>query len=133
MKKAILFSMVCLGLSVFISSCAKKEGCTDASALNYDSSAEKDNGTCSYKGSATFWNDAASSLGEVTVTMADGTTGTITSDYASAPSCGAAATFTYLAKPGTYSYTADETTVGSGTWSGTVTITSKGCTTVRLY
>ena len=129
MKKVFFILSV---LVTLISGCAKKEGCTDASALNYDSSAEKDNGSCTYKGKVTFWNDVASSLGNVTVTMADGTTGTITGDYSSAPSCDAANCFTYTAKPGTYSYTADESGT-SATWSGSVTITSKGCTTVRLY
>jgi len=32
----------------FISSCAKKEGCTDPNALNYDPDAERSNGTCVY-------------------------------------------------------------------------------------
>lgn len=34
---------------VFNTSCSKKEGCTDPTAENYDSNAEKDNGTCVYK------------------------------------------------------------------------------------
>lgn len=35
--------------AVVLSSCSKKEGCTDPSAENYDPNAEKDNGTCVYK------------------------------------------------------------------------------------
>ena len=34
---------------MIFSSCSKKEGCTDPSSINYDPSAEKDNGTCLYK------------------------------------------------------------------------------------
>lgn len=132
MKKVFLILSVLIGLASLMSSCAKKEGCPDSTALNYDSSAEKDNGTCTYKGKTTFWNDATSNLGLVTVTMADGTTGTITGNYPSSPNCDAANCFTYTTKPGTYSYTAVETG-GSGTWSGSVTITSQGCLKVRLY
>ena len=52
-----------LTISVFfisLSSC-KKEGCTDANASNYNSEAEKDDGTCTYDFSAVFWIDAATS------------------------------------------------------------------------
>lgn len=33
---------------VYASSCRKKEGCTDPTALNYDSKAKKDDGSCKY-------------------------------------------------------------------------------------
>ena len=33
-------------VAIFAISCTKKEGCTDASALNYESSAETDDGSC---------------------------------------------------------------------------------------
>lgn len=47
MKKILFLSVLCtLGLS--ISSC-KKKGCTDASAVNYNSIAKKDDGSCLYK------------------------------------------------------------------------------------
>ncbi|WP_107037287.1 hypothetical protein [Brumimicrobium mesophilum] len=44
-KLITLTSLLCLGLT--ISSC-KKEGCTDATATNYSSDAEKDDGSCVY-------------------------------------------------------------------------------------
>jgi hypothetical protein len=44
MKKLVLFLSIVSSL-VFISSCAKK-GCTDKSAPNYNSSATKDDGSC---------------------------------------------------------------------------------------
>lgn len=132
MKTKIMI-MALLASTAFINGCAKKEGCTDKNSLNYDADAEKDNGTCTYKGKAVFWNDVASSLGDVTVTMADGTTGTITSDYTAAPACDDAACFTYTAKPGTYSFDAEEDAPGTSTWTGSVTITSNGCVSFRLY
>ena len=131
MKK--LFFVLTVSVALFqLSSCAKKEGCTDPTALNYDSSAEDDNGTCTYKGSAIFWNDVASGLGNVAVQMADGTTGVITADYTSAPDCGESSCFTYTAEPGTYSFSAAEVG-GTATWNGSVTITSNGCVSYRLY
>jgi len=41
MKKVIF-----IALSVLMTSCNKKEGCTNPEATNYDSSAKKDNGSC---------------------------------------------------------------------------------------
>jgi hypothetical protein len=43
--KNLLFIILALGLAV--SSC-KKKGCTDATALNYDANAKKDDGSCNY-------------------------------------------------------------------------------------
>ena len=49
MKTTNLFILTALLGVVVMSSCSKKEGCTDPSAENYDPNAEKDNGTCLYK------------------------------------------------------------------------------------
>ena len=40
--------LLILLLIPFVLSCSKKEGCTDASAMNFDSSAKKDDGSCEY-------------------------------------------------------------------------------------
>ena len=45
MKKT-LFILGALALT--FSACKKEEGCTDSTALNFDSKAEEDNGTCTY-------------------------------------------------------------------------------------
>ena len=45
-NKTVLLSLLSIGL--LATSCRKKEGCTDAEALNYDSKAKRDNGTCEY-------------------------------------------------------------------------------------
>jgi len=47
MKNSLLFLMIGLG-AVSITSC-KKKGCTDNGAVNYNSKAKKDDGTCLYK------------------------------------------------------------------------------------
>jgi len=51
MKRSYLNFVAVLGLSAsiaFLPSCAKKEGCTDPVASNYDADADKDNGNCVY-------------------------------------------------------------------------------------
>lgn len=47
MKKLILFLVV--GLTATTITSCKKKGCTDSAAVNYNSKAKKDNGTCLYK------------------------------------------------------------------------------------
>lgn len=42
-------TLLCCFISVlFFCSCQKKEGCTDITAVNYDASAQIDNGTCKH-------------------------------------------------------------------------------------
>ena len=131
--KNLFFAMLIIICITAATSCKKETGCTDSSALNFKSSAEKDDGSCTYKGSVTFWNLTSSGLGTVVVVMADNTSGNITVDYTSAPACGDAGCFSYTAAPGTYSYAAAEVSPGTLTWSGSVTITSEGCATLMLY
>lgn len=40
-----------------IVSCKDKEGCTNPNAINYDSDAETDDGSCKAEGSVMFWID----------------------------------------------------------------------------
>jgi hypothetical protein len=81
------------------------------------------------KGNAIFWQLTGSGH-SVTVVSVNGITSNITSEYSSAPSCGAAgcAVFNDL-EIGTYNFGASDGTVN---WSGTVTITKDGCTTKKL-
>ena len=46
--------LVCV-LTIFTS--CKKEGCIDKDALNYDSKAKKDDGSCEFSASVVFWID----------------------------------------------------------------------------
>ncbi|GAB4375947.1 MAG: hypothetical protein Kow0075_02660 [Salibacteraceae bacterium] len=47
MSLKLVLTTVILGLAVISTSC-KREGCTDPDAINYDSKAKKDDGTCEY-------------------------------------------------------------------------------------
>ncbi len=52
MKKILLSKLFMLTLITplfLISSCSKKEGCTDPAAINYDQDAEEDDGSCEYE------------------------------------------------------------------------------------
>lgn len=125
MKKIFFVLVVCL---VSFSSCKKKEGCTDSSALNFDNTADKDDGSCTYKGSITFWT-ASSSFGVITVNL-NGTSALVTSYYTGVPSCSANGCATFQQNPGDYYFTASD---GSTSWSGMVHVGSKGCNTLQLY
>jgi len=46
MKKTILFGAI---LTLALSSCKKEKGCTDPTAINFDSSAEENDGSCTYQ------------------------------------------------------------------------------------
>lgn len=56
MKMKKISIIMLMGVSILmINGCAKKKGCTDSSAVNFDSSAQKDDGSCTYQGKSTFW------------------------------------------------------------------------------
>jgi hypothetical protein len=58
MKALKFLSLIILFASIFAFSSCKKEGCTDASAQNYSSTAKKDDGSCNYSEKLIFWQDA---------------------------------------------------------------------------
>lgn len=64
-RKLTIFKMknilLLFSISIFISSCSsdsRSEGCTDPAAVNYQSYADYDNGSCDYTSDAVFWYDA---------------------------------------------------------------------------
>jgi hypothetical protein len=59
-RKYMFFALIVLTLAS-LQSCKKEEGCTDKSASNYSETAEKDDGSCKYKGSVVFWYNQATS------------------------------------------------------------------------
>ena len=90
-------------LSMVAISCKKEEGCTDKSASNFSETAEKDDGSCKYKGSVVFWYDALTALlmsAEGIESLTFYVDGAIVGSTAasvywdSAPSCGANGTIT---------------------------------------
>jgi hypothetical protein len=52
MSKLLILSLFILFL---LSIACKKQGCTDSLSKNYNSEANKDNGTCEYDGNCVFW------------------------------------------------------------------------------
>jgi len=47
-KELLLITAIAIGIGVTSTSCSKKKGCTDPTATNYDSGAQKDDGSCTY-------------------------------------------------------------------------------------
>ena len=52
MKKLILLNI--LTIAFILASCTKK-GCTDSDSINYNKSAQSNDGNCEYEGSLVFW------------------------------------------------------------------------------
>jgi len=82
MKKLILFVLILFGIS--FTSCEKweKEGCTNPLSLNFDYSAEQDNGTCEYS-TLVFYSEKTfryDSIDYVNITINDINLGTIHSN-----------------------------------------------------
>jgi hypothetical protein len=82
-------------------------------------------------GSAAFWTNQSSGWSSINVNVGGILAGTIAGNYFnSQPTCGSTGTVTVSKSPGTYAYTASSNT--GVTWSGNVTITAGGCSTVLL-
>ena len=47
-KNLLLITVMVVGLGTLLSSCSKKEGCTDSTAENFNPDADKDDGSCTY-------------------------------------------------------------------------------------
>jgi hypothetical protein len=120
--KIYLFSTLMIAAS--ITSCSKKEGCTDATATNYDSAAESDDGSCTYRGKAVFWQDEADSLGERMIVMTNGGASVDVGEFADAPDCSSG--FTIDAAPGTHTFGIIDGN-GADVGNGSVIITANGC------
>jgi hypothetical protein len=80
-------------------------------------------------GNVVFWQLTGSGYG-LTVVSLNGVTSNITSEYSSAPECGASgcAVFNSL-EVGSYNYSASD---GTSNWSGSIEVT-EGCKTMKLY
>ncbi len=85
-------------------SCEKKKGCMDKDSVNYDSSAESDDGSCRYEGTVVFWwdqnlttefqNNGVSVVKIYVDNQFEGSVAISGQYWNSAPSCGASSTVT---------------------------------------
>lgn len=140
MKNSILFVAIAL-LSLLGTGCKKDKikGCTNASATNYDSDAQEDDGSCSYSGRYVFWAENLVGAENASVYV-DGTfMGNISNNFTSAPACGTTGALTMEKSwsGGTtkvYSYTLDaydgSTYLGSET--ANITVTANACTSLNI-
>ena len=142
MKKLLFLFAIPVVLSV--TSC-KKAGCTDSEAVNYSSSAKKEDQSCTYKGEIVFWNDQTISqdminFGITSLTYyVDGqVVGSSASSiyWTSSPSCGQNGSITITkdlgsAKNKSYNYSVvDQNDVEL--WAGVANFTANTCTKIQL-
>ena len=119
-------------LIVLFSQCDKqKQGCSDSSACNYDSSAEINDGSCINKGKVIFWKRTECN---VTITI-NGISKSLTGFRFGPPRCDndyIGGRITFLFCPGTYDWSATSIQCPQNPQSGTISIYSKGCFTIKV-
>lgn len=124
---------------VFTHGC-KKKGCTNACAYNYESQAEKDDGSCVIKlPVVSFWSDG-NSHGYINISIDSNQNGkidlgehfgTLAYGFNTTPFCGQYNTVKHELPPGNYYYLARASN-NLKTWEGTFTLTDCNCTLVKL-
>lgn len=141
----VLFILPVFAIGLLFTSCGKEEGCTDEIAINFNTEAEEDDGSCVYEAGVLFWYDPSTAnfldvYGHSTLTyFFDGQEfGTQSSNvaYDYAPDCG---------QPGTISFTWELTGTKKGTfpyyvlnqnsdtvWSDNMTILTDSCNRLQL-
>ena len=129
--KRSIYYLAIIMTAVVLSSCREK-GCTDPKAVNYDTHAKKDDHTCQYKGTVTFWSHGSG----MSIMVYDGhnSTGTITTSYISTPGCGANGCFTLSIDPNTTGthYDYDILVNSNYNGSGSFTVGSGACVLVEV-
>lgn len=131
--------MICA--CIFIS-CSKKEGCTDNEAVNYDTKAEENDGSCEFNGRVDFYTTNCSAVNDsgekITIYIngnyfhslnncfpVSGATSPCNIQTVNLPGGQPSYWNYYFDKPGTYSYTAYDID-STITWNGNFTLTAKG-------
>ncbi len=113
---------------VSISGCQKDVmGCTQYGAINYNSRATMDNGTCQFTGRAVFWFDSPR---EFTTVYLNSSQSYITQYYPAAlPSCGSNGCANFTLPAGTYTYHAESAV---SIWDGSMTVYAGECSLILL-
>jgi len=129
--------------AVLLAGCAT-EGCIDPDAINYDITADLDDGTCTYEGEAVFWygQEVAEAKGEFATAYSFYVDGILVGSQAvstywtAAPDCGQNGSITVTWDLGSNtSYIADYEVIddaGITVWWGNLFIEANTCTALEL-
>lgn len=131
MKKGIhslILTSIALVYFVSISGCQKEEvGCTQYGALNYNSRATIDNGTCQFSGKAVFWFDSPRDY--ATVYLNNSQSYIMQYYPTTLPSCGSNGCANFTLPAGTYTYHAESVV---SIWDGSMTVYAGECSLILL-
>lgn len=120
--------------TLLISSCEKPvRDCTDSKALNRNSDAENDDGSCAYS-TVTFYMSVINPARPVTITVAGNNIGTITSQFPNGPgNCSAPGCVVYQCKSGErLDWVGTEP--GGNIWTGTIEPNAySDCIKIRVF
>ena len=141
-----ILTLASLSLLMLTSIGCKKEGCTDIAAINYENSANKDNGSCIFEGEAVLWYDQSSSQSflfsgisslkfYVDETLVGSTDASVY--WTNAPECGENGSITVTKELGnskskTFTYKV-ENNFGTIVESGILNISANSCEAIKIY
>ena len=108
----------------------KIEGCTDNTAINYESKANEDDGSCNYEGHAIFWVDSTFAFNDITIVLNDDTIGVIEGYFTKEPECGVPQGVNITLEPGHYDFIAIDSL--GATWNSSIPIEKNECTAQQI-